>query len=194
MQDVTAGIAGDRAGLRAYDVIVALDDRSVVERRRADSRDRGARAGNGRAPARPARRPRADGHREAGRAAGARGATTGEPRPDAVPSRSRAIRTSLLGLTVRDLDRQTAGAAATLPRQTRGRAHHPRRADERVVRRRPRARHGAARDQPRARRVGRPTTGASLRAAQAGRRPRRSTSTSPELDQRQLKTVRVEDR
>ena len=62
VQDVTDGSPADRAGLRAYDVIVGFDDQADRERRSADPRDRRPGAGHRRPGALHARRPRADGH------------------------------------------------------------------------------------------------------------------------------------
>ena len=86
VQDVTAGSPADRAGLRPYDVILSLDDQAVANDdeliREISSRS----AGHGRAAARAARRPRADAHREAGRAAGARPRRSTEPAAPAPPA------------------------------------------------------------------------------------------------------------
>ena len=53
-----AGSPAERAGLRAYDVIVDVEGRDVAQQRGADSRDLGAPARHGGAARRRARRPR----------------------------------------------------------------------------------------------------------------------------------------
>jgi len=109
VQDVTAGSPGDRAGLQAYDIIVALDDAEIV------SDDQLIREISGRTPGSPARlKIVRDGRtqhitlklaeRPARDTAGGRSespAPTGDRfknDPDLIA----------LGLIVRDLDRQTA--------------------------------------------------------------------------------------
>jgi serine protease Do len=120
VQDVTAGSPGDRAGLRPYDVIVSLDDVSI----RND--DELIREISGRAPGSSARlKLMRDGReqivtlklaeRPARDSADAR---TQEPLPPTDRVRG-AGDNVMLGLIVRDLDRQTTDKLE-LPRQTRG--------------------------------------------------------------------------
>ena len=64
-----AGSPGARAGVRPYDLIVAVDGKAVERQRPADSDDRRAAAGHRRDAADPARRPSDERAGEAGRAA-----------------------------------------------------------------------------------------------------------------------------
>ena len=119
VQDVTAGSPGDRAGLRAYDIIVALDDEAIA------NDDGLIREISARTPGSAARlRFVRDGHEQTmtvklaerpAREVDKTGASGEAPPPD----RSRADDNVLLGLSVRDLDRQTADKL-DLPRETRG--------------------------------------------------------------------------
>jgi serine protease Do len=120
VQDVTRGSPADRAGLRPYDVIVSLDDRPIA------NDDQLIREIAARSPGSPARLQLVrDGHpqtimvklterpvRENGGAQDARGQG---PAPD----RAKSDPENLLGLTVRDLDRQTIDRLE-LPHETRG--------------------------------------------------------------------------
>ena len=116
VQDVTAGSPADRAGLKAYDVITALDDRAIT------SDDQLIHEIAERAPGTPARltlvrdghdesvtiklaeRPRRDGQ---------------EARSEPAPDRGRKEQDAPLGLTVRELDRQAIDRLE-LPRQLKG--------------------------------------------------------------------------
>jgi serine protease Do len=108
VQDITAGSPADRAGLRPYDVITSLDDRPIA------NDDQLIREISARAPGSAARLKLVrDGHDQtltvklAERPARDRQDRT-EPAPPS-PERNRLDPDSaLLGLTVRDLDRQTA--------------------------------------------------------------------------------------
>jgi serine protease Do len=108
VQDITAGSPADRAGLRPYDVITSLDDRPIA------SDDELIREISARAPGSAARLKLVRDGREqtltvklAERPARDRQDRT-EPAPPP-PERSRSEPDgALLGLTVRDLDRQTA--------------------------------------------------------------------------------------
>ena len=119
VQDVTTGSPGERAGLRPYDIVVALDDAEIV------NDDQLIREISGRAPGSPARlRVMRDGREQAitvklaERPARDNGDSRGEQTP--LPDRSRNDPESqVLGLTVRDIDRQTADRLE-LPPHTRG--------------------------------------------------------------------------
>ena len=95
IQNVKRGSPADRAGLRAYDVIVGLDDRQIASDDELIREIAGRAPGSAaRVPIRP-RRPRAAGRGEAGRAGGARvrptgGASPARLGPDAGPRRPRA--------------------------------------------------------------------------------------------------------
>jgi serine protease Do len=121
VQDVTGGSPGDRAGLRPYDIIVALDDEAIanddgliqeISARTPGSVARLRFVRDGREqtiPVKLAERPARDADK-----AGASG------EPPSPPDRSRADADNvLLGLNVRDLDRQTADKL-DLPRETHG--------------------------------------------------------------------------
>jgi serine protease Do len=121
VQDVTAGSPGDRAGLRPYDIIVALDDQAIANDdgliREISARTPGSVARlrfvrDGRQQTmtvKLAERPVRDADK---------GGASGEP--PSPPQRSRADADNLLlGLNVRDLDRQTADKL-DLPRETHG--------------------------------------------------------------------------
>jgi serine protease Do len=121
VQDVTTGSPGDRAGLRPYDIITALDDRAVA------NDDELIRDISARAPGSVARVTLLrDGHEQ--RVAlklaerPARDGSAPGVRPDAtapVPSERTLDPDALLGLTVRDLDRQTF-ERLDLPKGTKG--------------------------------------------------------------------------
>ena len=90
VQDVTPGSPGARAGVRTYDLIVAVDGKAGQRQRPVDSDDRRAAAWHRRHAADPARQP-SDQHRgEAGRAAAARPAA----RRQATRTRRRSRRAS----------------------------------------------------------------------------------------------------
>jgi serine protease Do len=119
VQDVTAGSPADRAGVRPYDIIVALDDTPVA------SDDDLIRQISARAPGSPARlRVLRDGRDQsvlvklAERPSRESGDTPADP-PRQPPDRARSDQDALLGITVRDLDRQTADRLE-LPRSTTG--------------------------------------------------------------------------
>jgi serine protease Do len=118
VQDVTAGSPGDRAGLRPYDIIVALDDHAIV------NDDALIREISARTPGSAARLKYVrDGHEQvltvklAERPA--RDAERGPASDASQPERSRDGESALLGLNVRELDRQTADKLE-LPRETHG--------------------------------------------------------------------------
>jgi serine protease Do len=111
VQDITQGSPGERAGLRAYDVIVSLDDRAV------SNDDELIREIAARSPGSAARlRVVRDGHdqsvtvklaeRPPRDAAGDR--QNDSPAPAAPKKADPASNDGLLGLTVRDLDRATS--------------------------------------------------------------------------------------
>ena len=120
VQDITLGSPGERAGLRPYDTIVALDDHLVA------NDDDLIREIAGRAPGTAARlRLIRDGHEEnvtlklAERPArDAERKSEPAPAPQG-PERPRGDQDAPLGLTVRDLDGQTA-TRLTVPKQTHG--------------------------------------------------------------------------
>ena len=120
VQDVTAGSPGDRAGLRPYDVIVSLDDVSI----RND--DELIREISGRTPGSSAHlKLMRDGHEQSVTlklaerpARDSADARAQEPLPPTDRVRG-AGDNVMLGLIVRDLDRQTTDKLE-LPRQTRG--------------------------------------------------------------------------
>ncbi len=110
VQDVTSGSPGDRAGLRPYDIITALDDEAVA------NDDQLIRDISARAPGSVARVTLLRDGRQQNVALklAERPARDGSPAPgvrsDAtapVPSERTVDPDALLGLTVRDLDRQT---------------------------------------------------------------------------------------
>jgi serine protease Do len=117
VQDITAGSPADRAGLRPYDVITALDDAKI------ENDDQLIREISARAPGTAARLHLVrDGHAEilivklAERPA--RESQDARSDPPA-PARNAAEQDALLGLTVRDLDRQ-AFDRLDLPKQMKG--------------------------------------------------------------------------
>jgi serine protease Do len=119
VQDITSGSPADRAGLRPYDVITSLDDRPI------SNDDQLIREISARAPGSAARlRLLRDGRDQtltvklAERPARERDKTDGNP--SAPPERTKSDADSLpLGLLVRDIDRQTA-ERLELPRQLHG--------------------------------------------------------------------------
>jgi serine protease Do len=120
VQDVTAGSPGDRAGLRPYDVIVSLDDASI----RND--DELIREISGRTPGSSARlKLMRDGREQtvllklAERPARDNASARAQELPQPADRARSTGDTILLGLNVRDLDRQTTDKLE-LPRQTRG--------------------------------------------------------------------------
>ncbi len=119
VQDITTGSPGDRAGLRPYDVIVSLDDRSI------SNDDQLIREISARSPGSAARlRLVRDGHEQnitlklAERPARENGdKSTSSPPP--LPTDHKGDDTSTIGLLVRDLDKQ-AFERLELPRDMRG--------------------------------------------------------------------------
>jgi len=192
VQDITRGSPADRAGLRPYDVIVSLDDRPIA------NDDQLIREIAGRTPGSPARlQVIRDGHQEsftvklterpAREGGGAQDARGQAPALD----RGRSDPENLLGLTVRDLDRQTADRF-DLPAGTRGvlitRVEAMSSSFDGGIERGTvlleinRRRVETAADYRRIARLARPGDILTLYLY------------APELDQRQLKTIRVEDR
>ena len=118
VQDVTAGSPGDRAGIKPYDIIVALDDHAIVNDD-ALIREISARTPGSAAHLKYVR----DGHEQvltvklAERPA--RDAERGPASDASQPERNRDGESALLGLNVRELDRQTADKLE-LPRETHG--------------------------------------------------------------------------
>ena len=191
VQDITRGSPADRAGLRPYDVIVSLDDRPIA------NDDQLIREIAGRSPGSPARlqlvrdglqqsvtvklteRP----VRESGNAPDARGQAPALDR--------RNDPENLLGLTVRDLDRQTTDRLE-LPAGTRGvlvtRVESLSASFDGGIERGTvlleinRQRVESAAEYRRIARLARPGDILTLYIY------------APDLDQRQLKTIRVEDR
>jgi serine protease Do len=119
VQDITAGSPADRAGVRPYDVITSLDDRAIA------NDDQLIREIAGRAPGSAARlRLLRDGHDQTLVVKlSERPARERADKPDAPvgpPEKSKADPDALLlGLTVRDIDRTTADRLE-LPKQMRG--------------------------------------------------------------------------
>jgi serine protease Do len=122
VQDVTAGSPADRGGLRPYDVITSLDDLTI------NNDDQLIREISTRAPGSQARlhlvRDGRDqtltvklAERPARDSADAR--TDPAPPPSSRPNRGKSDQDVLLGLAVRDLDRQTS-ERLELPKQTKG--------------------------------------------------------------------------
>jgi serine protease Do len=192
VQDITRGSPADRAGLRPYDVIVSLDDRPIA------NDDQLIREIAGRTPGSPARLQLVrDGHQESvtvklterpapkgGSAQDARGQAPALDRGRTDPE-------NLLGLTVRDLDRQTVDRF-DLPAGTRGvlitRVEAMSSSFDGGIERGTvlleinRRRIETAADYRRIARIARPGDILTLYLY------------APELDERQLKTIRVEDR
>src|SRR5712692_1814712 len=119
VQDITAGSPADRAGLRPYDVITSLDDRAIA------NDDQLIREISARAPGSTARlRLVRDGHDQTftlkltERPARDR-QDTGDAAPQTPERGKSGPDTLLLGLNVRDLDRQTADRLE-VPRDIKG--------------------------------------------------------------------------
>jgi serine protease Do len=191
VQDITTGSPAERAGLRPYDVITSLDDRAIT------NDDELIREISARTPGSAARlRLVRDGHDETltvklaerpthGRVDKAEPATTPQDRPksdqDDVP----------LGLNVRDLDRQTA-ERLEVPKTTRGvlitRVEPMSSSFDGGIER------GTVLLEINRQRV---ESAAEYRRIARGARPGDILTLyiyAPDLDQRQLKTIRVEDR
>jgi len=115
VQDVTAGSPADHGGLRAYDVVTAIDDLPVA------SDDQLIREISSRAPGSAARlRVVRDGHEQALTVKLAERPPRDRDRADGPPPLERKVDSdALLGLNVRDLDRQTI-ERLDLPRATKG--------------------------------------------------------------------------
>jgi len=191
VQDITRGSPADRAGLRPYDVIVSLDDRPIA------NDDQLIREIAGRTPGSPARLQLVrDGHQESvtvklterpPREDGAQDARGQAPALD----RGRSDPENLLGLTVRDLDRLTLNRF-DLPAGTRGvlitRVEAMSSSFDGGIERGTvlleinRRRIETAADYRRIARLARPGDILTLYLY------------APEVDQRQLKTIRIEDR
>ena len=122
VQDVTPGSPGDRAGLRPYDVIVALDGKAQ------QSDEQLIRDISASAPGTAVRlrvlqkRTRRGCHRQARGAARAASCSPTTPAL-AAGDRTRGGGDAALGLTVRDLDRQTTDRL-NLPSGDQGRVDH----------------------------------------------------------------------
>jgi serine protease Do len=190
VQDITAGSPADRAGLRPYDVITSLDDRPIA------NDDQLIREISARAPGSAARLKLVrDGHDQtltvklAERPARDR-QDRADPSPP--PERSRTDPdASLLGLTVRDLDRQTADRL-DVPKDVRGvlitRVEAMSSSFDGGIER------GTVLLEINRQRI---DSAAEYRRIARGARPGDILTFyiyAPDLDQRQLKTVRVEDR
>jgi len=118
VQDVTDGSPADRAGVRPYDVVVSLDDQAI------GNDDQLIREIAARIPGTMTRlRVVRDGHEQTVIVRLTERPSSREPadpRPASAPDRARAEQDAVpLGLTVRDLDRQ-ALERLDLPRRTRG--------------------------------------------------------------------------
>jgi serine protease Do len=120
VQDITRGSPADRAGVRPYDVIVSLDDRPIT------NDDQLIREIASRSPGSPARLQLVrDGHQQTvtvkltERPARANGLAQDARGQAPAPDRGKGDPENLLGLTVRDLDRQTVDRLE-LPAETRG--------------------------------------------------------------------------
>jgi len=192
VQDITAGSPGDRAGLQAYDIIVSLDDVEIV------NDDQLIREISGRTPGTPARlKIVRDGRQQVVtlKLAERPPRDTAGNRSDApapTGDRLKADPDSLtLGLIVRDLDRQTA-ERLELPKQTQGvlitRVEPMSSSFDGGIER------GTVLLEINRQRV---ESVAEYRRLARAARPGDILALyiySPDLDQRQLKTVRVEDR
>ena len=105
VEDVTPGTPGERAGLKRYDLITAVDGRRVVSTEEL-IRDVAARVpGTPDHASRPARRSRIGGAGATGRTAAAREATNWRPRRRSTAT-PRGPRHDGIGLAVEDLTRQ----------------------------------------------------------------------------------------
>jgi len=192
VQDVTQGSPGDRAGVLPYDTIVALDDRPI------SSDDQLIREIAGRSPGSAAHlRVLRDGHEEtitlrlAERPTREGEDRKADPRAPPVPADRKIDQDLLLGLTVRDLDRQIA-ARLDVPRLTKGvlitRVEPLSSSFDAGIER------GTVLLEINRERI--ESAGDYRRVVRAARSGDILTLYiySPELEQRQLKTVRVEDR
>jgi serine protease Do len=120
VQDITMGSPADRAGLRPYDVITSLDDVAI------NNDDQLIREISTRAPGSPARlRVVRDGRDQTltvkliERPVRDNADARPDPPPSSRPDRGRGDQDAPLGIAVRDLDRQTS-ERLDLPKQTRG--------------------------------------------------------------------------
>ncbi len=117
VQDVTAGSPADRAGLRPYDIVTTLEDHAITSDDQL-IREVAARAPGSAVHVKFVR----DGHEQSATVKLAeRPPREASDRPDSAPSpdRSKAEGDTLLGLNVRDLDAQTA-SRMEVPKGTRG--------------------------------------------------------------------------
>ena len=192
VQDVTQGSPGDRAGVLPYDTIVALDDRPV------SSDDQLIREIAGRSPGSTAHlRVLRDGHEQtitlklAERPTREGEDRRAEPKALPVPADRKTDQDLQLGLSVRDLDRQIA-ARLDVPRQTKGvlitRVEPLSSSFDAGIER------GTVLLEINRERI---ESAGDYRRLLRGVRPGDILTLyiySPELEQRQLKTVRVEDR
>jgi serine protease Do len=191
VQDITAGSPADRAGVRLYDVITSLDDRKIA------NDDQLIREIASRAPGSAARlRVSRDGHDQTLvvklSERPARERSDKPESPVGPPERSKVDPDAvLLGLTVRDIDRQTADRLE-LPKQMRGvlitRVEAMSSSFDGGIER------GTVLLEINRQRVESPAD--YRRIARAARSGDILTLYvyAPDLDQRQLKTIRVEDR
>jgi serine protease Do len=193
VQDITAGSPADRAGLRPYDVITSLDERPIA------NEDQLIREISARAPGTAARlRLVRDGHDQtltvklAERPARDRQDRAEPSSPAPAPERSRTDPDNTpLGLTVRDLDRQMADRL-DVPNEVRGvlitRVEGMSSSFDGGIERGTilleinRHRIGSAAEYRRIARAARPGDVLTLYIY------------APDLEQRQLKTIRVEER
>jgi serine protease Do len=188
VQDVTEGSPGQRAGLRAYDVILSLDGRSQ------ENDDQLIRDIASHAPGTAVKlRVLRDGHEEDVMVKLAERPSRDRPQTQPAPAadRSRNDADPVLGLTVRDIDRQTA-ARLELPATTKGvlitRVEPLSAAFDGGISR------GAVLLEINRRRV---ESVDDYRRLSRAAKPGEILALymySPDIDQRQLKTVRVEDR
>jgi serine protease Do len=188
VQDVTDGSPGERAGLRPYDVILALDGKTQ------DNDDQLIRDIASHAPGTAVKlRVLRDGHEEDVMVKLAERPSRDRPQTPAAPAadRARSDADPVLGLTVREVDRQTAARMA-LPATAKGvlitRVEPLSAAFDGGISR------GAILLEINRRRV--ESVDEYRRLARAAKPGDILTLFlySPDLDQRQLKTVRVEDR
>jgi serine protease Do len=189
VQDVTAGSPADRAGVRGYDVVVGIDEQKVL------NDDQLIREIAGRTPGTPVRLTIVrDGHEQIAtvKLAERPPRETAESRDAQQPAeRTKPDQDAMLGLSVRDLDRQTT-ERLDLPKEARGvlitRVEPLSSAFDSGIERGTvllelnRQRVATASDYRRLARAARPGDVITLWVY------------SPDLVQRQLKTLRVEDR
>ncbi len=192
VQDVTEGSPADRAGVRPYDVVVSLDDKPIT------NDDQLIREIAARIPGTAARlHVFRDGHEqsvivrltERPRHATARIRKPQSRRRIAVRAEQDALP---LGLTVRDLDRQALERARSSAPYAR-RARHARRTDQRVGRQRA----SSAAPSSSKSTGSRSNRWLTIGASRAPPRPGDILTLwvyPPDLIQRQLKTIRVDDR